>query len=185
MHTISLEDAEYSDLIRFAQLRGLDDVKYGQVNKTDLVARLKAAFPDLTSIEVEGAAETPAATPVSSDPRRGPSHYRNDPKVLVNIASDPLNGGTHAFPITVGPDLILVKRDTDAEIPYRHYLALANAIETVMSQESNPVTGRLMDLESDQNAVRFTVKRLPSAEEIAAFHERTKDNGREPMKKAA
>jgi hypothetical protein len=169
---IAIDTAKYPQLMGFAKNMGLE-VSYG-VTKLDEVRELiRTAYPGLESIEVSDNVES-----IADNSAAGAStHYRDDPKVTVNIASDPINGGNRHFPITVGNDLVLVKRDTPVPIPYRHFLALMNAVETVMTQESHPITGKLITVESDQNAVRFSVLKMPTPDEIDAFHERTRSIG--------
>ena len=57
-------------------------------------------------------------------------------------------------------------------------------IENVIRQEKNPVTGKVELVESPQQSVRFSARGLPSDAEIADFHARTKDIGREDRKAA-
>ncbi len=183
MKSIPIAEANREQLYAFAKRQSLD-VTFVGTTREQFVSLICTAFPGLAEISVEGE-ETIVAAPVLSNATDIKStHYRNDPKVIVNIASDDANGGNQPFPICNNGDHILVKRDTDVAIPYRHYLVLLDAVETVYRQENDPATGRPRTVESTQNAVRFNAKGIPSDEEIAAFHERTKDLGREVRKAA-
>lgn len=178
-------EAAYNDLMKFAAENGLD-VKVGRTKLDEVRDLVVNAYgpdypiPGATRPEPEQVVVTPAVEgdTLSAD-------YRHDPKVTVNIASDPLNGGKHAFPICVNGDQILVKRDTDVAIPYRHFVALKNARETTMRQEFDAAHQKYTTIETEQYAVRFSVIDMPSQAEITAFEERTKDLGHEPVKKAA
>lgn len=182
----TIEQANYNELMRFALEHGLD-VQYRQTKVDEVRSLIRTAFGDNVEIPEITAAkpgdeggERKRAVPaekVAVDPS-----YRNDPKVIVNIASDDANGGSRHYPICVNGDQIHVKRDIDVAIPYRHYLALKNARETVMRQEYDPARQKFITVETEQYAVRFSVSAMPSPEEIQAFHERTKDVGRAPVK---
>ena len=180
MTKVSIENATYPQLMKFAEQAGLD-VKYAHTKKEEVLALIEIAMPGTTDIVVEAEAPVPIAKASSG---KG-THYNDDPKVMINIASDTMNGGSRHYPIAVNGELILVHRDKDVEIPYRHFLALQNAIETVFRQETNPLTGLPFTVSSDQSAVRYSVKRGPSQDEIDDFHKRTRDVGRELVKQAA
>lgn len=177
---VALENATRPQLYHFAKAMQLD-VNFIGATEASLLDLIRKAIPGITEID---AADSEPGPVLSNTTDIKSTHYRNDPKVIVNIASDDANGGSQPFPICNNGDHILVKRDTDVAIPYRHYLVLLDAVETVFRQETDPATGRPRTVESQQNAVRFNAKGIPSDEEIAAFHERTKDLGRE-LRKAA
>lgn len=164
-----IEDVPYATLIERAKAMALD-VSPGSTSNSDLVAMVRAAVGGDT-IEIDDVVDT-VAVQIAKNPDL--SHYRHDPKVTVNIASDDQNGGSHPFPIGCNGVPIWLRRDEDVEIPYRFYLALNNAIEKDFEVFVDPVTGQMAEREFERNAIRFTVRNMPSAEEIALFHERTK-----------
>lgn len=176
--------AAYPDLMRFASESGLD-VTYGKTKLDEVRSKVVAAFGDAIDIPVGKASEPEQVAAMTDTDALKTSAYRDDPKVTVNIASDPQNGGNHPYPICVNGDQILVKRDIDVAIPYRHFIALRNARETVMRQEFDSANQRYTTIESEQYACRFSVVDMPTQSEIEQFHERTKDLGREPVKQAA
>lgn len=180
----TLEQAKYNDLIKFAIEQGLD-AKSGSTKLEEVRSLIRSAFGDDVDIPVAGKREDSAEPVQAVETQALTSGYRDDPKVIVNIASDDQNGGKRHYPICVNGDQILVKRDTDVAIPYRHYLALRNAKQTEMRQEYDSSRQKFITVESEQYAVRFSVTEMPPQSEIEAFHERTKDLGREPVKKAA
>lgn len=182
MKKIPLITASYRDLVRFAQENGLD-ARMRVHDKETVISMIRAAMPNVDEIEVEEEAEPAAKSNVSKITNA--AHYNNDPKVVVNIASDPANGGSRHFPIAVNGDQILVARDTDVPIPYRHYLALENAVETVFRQEQDPLTGTPKTIASQRKAVSYTVRKMPASDEIEAFHRNTADIGRESPRAAA
>lgn len=174
----TLETATYPELMRFAKENDLD-VTYSVTKADEVRSKIRAAF---------GEVEIPSSDAPAVENKPSPiidAGYRSDPKVIVNISSDDANGGKRHYPICVNGDQILVKRDTDVAIPYRHYIALRNAKETVMSQDFDSAKMKYITVERDQYAVRFNVISMPSQDEIDAFHERTKNIGREPVKAAA
>lgn len=175
MATYPIETKHHNKLVKWAQMNGLD-VTYS-TKGADVIAAINAAFPDLTEIEIEGDGETTPEV-ISGPDGKLTANYRHDPKVVVNIATDPENGGAHPVPICVNGDHILVKRNTDVPIYYRHYLALKNAVQTDYRQEPGP-NGTTILVASDRHAFRFTTLEMPSKEEIAAFHERTRDVGKD------
>lgn len=185
MARITVERANYNPLLKFAIAQGLD-VRHG-IKGDDLIATINAAFPGVTEVEVDED-DIPQAVPVDATAgRKGtdPAHYSNDPKVTITIPSSDTNGGRAPFPISVNGDSILVSRDVEVKIPYRHYLVLKNAKEEVYTQSFDAGARRYTEHKSIQPAVPFSVTEMPSQAEIAAFHERTKDLGREVVKAAA
>jgi hypothetical protein len=187
MQTKPIHEAGYNDLMRFAVDNGLD-VTHGKTKLAEVREKVELAYGADFQVPIGSSAGSEPEVAVVRPAAEGKSlsaNYHDDPKVVVNIASDPLNGGSHHWPICVNGDQILVKRDTDVAIPYRHYLALKNARETTMRQEFDGNNQKYTTIESEQYAVRFSVVDMPGKAEIEAFHERTKDLGREPVKQAA
>ncbi len=178
---IRIDDASYDQLLIAAEVLALD-AKRGITKKEDLRALVRAAVAGNDTIEVPGD-EAPAVVVARSN--SDSAHHSNDPKVVINIASDDATGGSHPFPVSNNGVMLLLKRDTEVEIPYRHYLVLNDAVETILEPYTDQQTGQPKVRETKQHAVRFTVKRLPSEAEIAAFHERTRNIKAGGMRKAA
>ena len=172
---IAIDTKNYSELIKWAKAQNLD-VQHGRTSGDELIAKIHAVFPDLTEVEIEGEPETVMV--VSGETGALTANYRHDPKVIVNIASDSENGGSHPVPVCVNGDHILIKRNADVAIPYRFYVALNNAVQTDLRQETNEQTGKIYTVFEERQAIRFSSKGVPSDDEIAAWHKRTRDEGR-------
>lgn len=183
MITKKLTEATNPELMAFLRRENID-VPPGYQKNSDLVTIIRTSFPGRETIEIEQEITSDVIVAAGDKESGDPTHYSNDPKVTINLASDPLTGGSHHFPITHGGDLILVARDTDVQIPYRHFLVLKDAKERVYWQEQNPAGGKPIMREADQLAVRFSVLAMPSKEEIDAWHERTDSIGRDKKKAA-
>ena len=175
MATYTFEAKNHAKLVKWAQANGLD-VSYRQP-AAEVIATIKAAYPDLTEIEIDGDGETVPEI-ISGPEGKLTASYRDDPKVVVNIGTDDENGGAHPVPVCVNGDHILIARNMDVPIYYRHYLALKNAVQTDYRQEPGP-NGSTMLVSSNRNAFRFNTVEMPSKEEVAAFHERTKNIGKD------
>lgn len=175
MTAYTLESKNHAKNVKWAQANGLD-VSYRQT-AAEVIATIQAAYPDLTEYEIEGDGE--AMPEVVSGPNgKLSANYRDDPKITVNIPTDVENGGASPVPVCVNGDSILIKRNTDVRIYWRHYLALKNAIQTDYRQEPGD-NGTTRLIGEDRHAFRFSASDGPSEAEIAAWHERTKDIGKD------
>ena len=183
---IRIEDASYPQLIEVAKLLQLD-VKYGVTRGDELRQLVRDAMPGAEYVEVPEAEKAAPVVGYAPDAVKSPgdsTHHSHDPKVTINIASDEANGGSHPFPISNNGAQILVMRDTDVAIPYRHYLVLKDAVETVLEPYIDG-QGVPQVREHQQYAVRFNVTNMPSAAEIEAFHMRTRNIRAGGQRKAA
>lgn len=188
MIKIPIEEANAAQLRYYAEtVLGLDGVKPGQ-SAGHLIGKIQAASPDITQVEVpETMIEAPEAiqpgkpaAPASASPApsgREGGHFRYDPKVTLQVQST--NDGSRPKRVFVAcnGDVIEIKRGVDVTIPYRFFLALENAVELRPreSDEINPNTGMPVIEMVEQPSYPYSVKAMPSAEEIAAWHARTKD----------
>lgn len=172
--TVSLNEASYNDLMQFAKSRDLEIAR--GLKQHELLALVNAAFPGLTTIEIEDRSAAASAEPASNVGQLT-SHYRDDPKVTVMVQSDEATG-KHHLPLCVNEDHILVQRDAEVAIPYRHFLALKNMVEEVQSQVFDPVNMKYNVVSHNRKAINFSVSDMPSAAEIAAWEKRTADIGR-------
>lgn len=184
---LEFEAPNHAKLYRWAQAQGLD-VAY-HTPFPELLAQIRAAYPPLqdatfVEIEAEDEAPVPSVVAVSANGLRHPElpawHYKNDPLVRISVSTnDDVGGNKQPLPICVNGDHILIQRNTEVDIPYRHYLALCDAKQTDFREEKGP-NGETVLIGEDRYAITFnTVGGLPTTGEIAAWRERTKDIGRE------
>lgn len=178
MAKYTLEKKNYNELYRWAKMSGLE-VAY-RMPAEELIATIEAAFPGKTEIELEGEDSPEVASVTSGETGQLTASYRDDPKVTVNIATDEENGGKHPVPVCVNGDHILIKRNMPVAIPYRFYLALENAIQSDYAEEEGPNKTTVL-VETSRPAFRFTAKGIPSDDVIAAWHERTRNLGRDKV----
>ena len=114
-----------------------------------------------------------------------------DPKAEITIAQTSDKTRSRDVQVAVNGDVIIVQRGKRVAIPYRFYLALDNAIEKIArdTDEINPQSQMPVKEWVDQPSYSYTTHRLPSDEEIAAWHKRTDNNelkaGPAPMAAAA
>lgn len=173
--TIRLEEARYNDLMKFAKSRDLEITR--GLDAAGLLSLIKTAFPTLESIDIEVADVADAPEESAPEAPKLSTHYRDDPKVTVVVQSDEATG-KHHLPLCVNEDHILVQRDIPVAIPYRHYLALLNMVESVQTQVFDPVNMKYNVVSHNRKAINFSVSDLPSAAEIAAWEKRTANIGR-------
>lgn len=185
MAQVNINDVPIEQLFVYAQSFNLDATP-GVTSDADLRAMVRAAIGGLDTIEIDlGEPEETRSVAQQISSNRDLSHYSNDPKVIINIASDDMNGGSRPFPIGVNGVPIWVRRDEDVAIPYRFYLALKNAVEKDFEVYTDPVTGLLKERQFERQAHRFTVVSMPSKQEIDAFHERTRHIKNGSLRQAA
>lgn len=177
--TISINDADNAQLLAYGEMLGLD-VRKGMNNAT-LIARIQQAQPNSDKITVSPASVNSVGDKddvdqkvVKTDAIPGGvagTHWRYDPKVRLRIL--PSNDGIRAKDVQIAcqGEVMLVRRERDVEIPYRHYLVLNDAIETVArdTDEDNPLTGLPVKEWVQQHSYPFQVLAMPSDEEIAAW----------------
>lgn len=178
---ISIDEADNSQLFYFAtNILGID-VKAG-ANSSTLRAKIEQAAPGTIEITApaasaptQAASPTPAIRKVSGIPDGVAGlHYKYDPKVMVRIAKTNEATRSREVQLSVNGDVVILKRGETVPIPYRHFIALQNAIETVGQEtdEINPVTNLPIVEFIEQPSYPFQVLDEPSDEEIAAWHAR-------------
>ncbi len=111
-----------------------------------------------------------ATAPVPAAPQ-GAMHGslgHEDPKVTIRISNENRNGEVYSRDVAVGVNgrCCQLRRNVDVTIPYRVYLALRGAVEDSVTHDAR--TGE--EMHTDVDRVPFTVIRLPSDEEVAAWH---------------
>jgi hypothetical protein len=105
---------------------------------------------------------------------------KGDPMVRMSIAQAEGQGGERPVPVTVNGVTMLIPRGEPVSVPYRYYLALTLAVRTIYEQHRDRQTGELITTKKDVPAYPYNVMSMPSAEEIAAWEDATKDEGRRP-----
>ena len=100
------------------------------------------------------------------------SHHL-DPKVLISIPATGEKGGERDVPVPVNGNTFTIRRDTPVEVPYRVYEALKNAVQTTYEQRSSAPDRPPEIISRDSPSYPFSVLRMPPAEEIRAWRERT------------
>lgn len=91
-----------------------------------------------------------------------------DPKVRLVIHRQEGKGGDRDLPVSVNGATILIPRGKQVEVPYRYFLALKNAVQTIVEQDE--IT--LEEIRRDVPSYPFEVASggMPSQAEIDAWH---------------
>jgi hypothetical protein len=187
---IPIEEANNKQLLFFAQrVLGLDVAK--GMNNATILAKIEAAMPGTTEIDVESEGEIAPASPASPTPPAAPpapaaaddaipagregAHFRYDPKVKIRVSATGDKTRAKDVQVAVNGDVIIIQRGVATAIPYRFYRALLEAVEKVgrETEEINPVTHMPIIEWVEQPSYEFSVLAMPSDEEIAAYHART------------
>ncbi len=182
--TISIDEADNAQLLAYGQLLGLD-VRKGMNNST-LAARIQQAQPNSDKITIPASVSTQANTIGDKAGEQKPvesasipagiagTHWRFDPKVRLSILSS--NDGIRAKDVQIAcqGEVMIVRREREVKLPYRHYLVLKDAVEQVWrdTDDINPQTGLPFKEMVEQNSYPFQVLAMPSPEEIAAWERR-------------
>lgn len=175
--SVSLQSADLAQLRYIAgPVLGLD--VHRNAGKDALRAKIGAAtaqtefsIPATTApadTDTAPAAEPPAETGVARSAITfvSPTSGRNDPKVTLIIERSDKEGGDRAVPVGVNGTMILIPRGEEAEIPWRYYLALRNAMETAYA--SDPESGEVE--ERDVPSYPHRVTHMPPQHEIDAWN---------------
>jgi len=177
---VPIDQANREQLFYFA--RQILNIEIGDgANNAQIRAKIAQAAPSVTEITAPPVSAVPAsekpAAPAdqgSGSNRKLTTHFRDDPKVEIEImpSADPARAKDVQIP--VNGDVIIVQRQKRVSIPYRHYLALDIAREQVArdTDETNPLTGLPFKEWVDQHSYPFQVHSMPSAAEIAAWEAR-------------
>lgn len=188
---VNVADATAAQLRWYANVAlGLDSIKKG-TSAANIIGKIHAVKPGLVEIEIPNdVVEDVAAEPVmakgmvlgnvdaSNIPAgREGQHPKYDPKVTIQVQRTNDKRRAKRVFVTCNGYVLEIQRGVDVKIPYRHYLVLMDAKEMVSVEmdEINPVTRLPMREWVEQQSYDFSVKALPSQEEIDAWHERTKD----------
>ncbi|WP_017182280.1 hypothetical protein [Sphingobium xenophagum] len=183
--SIPLDQARNKALFHYAAVVLGLEVSSG-ANDTTLRSKILAAAPDTTEIKVPANVAGPAApatvAPIAAvenadKPRKLTSHFRDDPRVELTVMGSADKTRAKDVQIAVNGDVVIIQRGKTVDIPYRHFLALRDAVETIgrETDEINPVTGLPIIEWVDQPSYPFSVSKMPSEAEIAAYHARCDD----------
>jgi hypothetical protein len=190
-NTVPLADADFAALKAHATFLGLE-VKNGQSNQK-LRALILAARPDTKDIPLAADAAPPAFAgdtgAATDEPPPAPTikaiasrsagstvaHYNDDPKVELTVARTADQFRAKDVTIGVNGDVFRIQRGQRVSVAYRVYLALEDAKEHVAvdTDEINPHTGMPIKEWQEVHSYPFSVHKMPSDEEIAAWHART------------
>lgn len=98
----------------------------------------------------------------------------DDPKVIITIGQTEQPGGRDPVPVGVNGHTLVIQRGLSAEMPYRYFLALQNAMHT--NYDAVPVDGqpgKYTLIESEVSNYPITlIQQMPSPAEIREWHER-------------
>ncbi len=178
---IPIGEATNAQLLYYATaVLGLD-VKPG-ANSTTFRAKIEAAAPGTTEISVPAklagvpevsAPDAPVAEQEAIPNSREGLHFKYDPKVLVEVHETADKTRSREVQIAVNGDVVILQRGKKQPIPYRHYLALRDAVETIgrETDEINKVTGLPIIEFVDQPSYSHSAI-LPAQELIDAWHTR-------------
>lgn len=178
LEKIPLEEATQKQLYFYASSILNIEVGAGS-NNTALRAKILQAQPDCT--EITAKVESPKAEPEAKAAAKAPAsgkafttHFRDDPKVLLRIMSTGDSTRAKDVQVACQGDVIMIKRDRDVSIPYRHYLVLNDAVEHVArdTDEINPQTGLPIKEWVDQHSYPFQILAMPTNAEIKAWEAR-------------
>lgn len=209
---IPLDDADLATLKHFAELALGIEIKDG-TNSSQIRAKIKKAMPDLKDVppipappapvvqQVAQASGDEEAPIVYNELGEAPSvrpaaisrpataallHQVNDPRVEITIAKTAEKHRSKDVTVAVNGVTCRMKRGERINVPYRVYEALKNAIEKIQveTDEINPATGSPYYTYEEVQSYPFTVHRMPSDDEIAAWHKKT-DEGFQPATRAS
>jgi hypothetical protein len=192
---IPLADADMPTLKHFAEtLLGIE-VKTG-TNAAQLRGKISAAAPELKDVPalpkppepMVMAAPPPAPAPAEYVPVEGENpalrpaaisrpasqalmHPNLDPKVRIKIHKTDDKRRSKEVTVSVNGAVWRMQRGVEIDVPYRVYLALDNAKEkaAVETDDLNPVTKEPIMGWEEIHSYPFTVRQMPSDEEIDAW----------------
>lgn len=178
---IPLEEATQKQLLFYAN--SILNLEVGNAaNSATLRAKILQAQPDCAQIQAKADDQTKkAAAPVPTvsspkvETKKLTAHFQDDPKVKIKIFTDGTGLRPKDVHVGVQGDVIIIQREKEVSIPYRHYLALNDAIEDVArdTDEINPNTGLPIKEWVSQHSYPFQVLAMPSPEAITAWEKRT------------
>lgn len=178
--TIPILEATADELRAFAQSH-LGMSIHPSAKLETVLAKVQAAYfkdtialPDADEpVELDAQADTdaaPKAVHVQPTNRAAGTSSSHDPKVRLRIEGHEGVGGKRSVPVGVNGVHMLIPRQKEVDVPYRYYLVLKNAVRThyQQDQETNDM------IATEVPAYPFQVVKMPSEEEIEAWHERTR-----------
>jgi hypothetical protein len=186
--TVKLEDADAKDLRKAADLLGLETK--AAMNRTQLIALLTRANPDLKEITVEAPAQPsvlsqpsaaapiipPAPAPIVERGNAGGAampHYSLDPKVELTIHKTSETYRSKDVSVATNGDVFRMQRGQRVSVPYRVYLTLRDAKEMQAVETGEERMGIPVREWQEVYSYPFDVHKMPTDEEIADFHART------------
>lgn len=186
---IPVDQATLPQLRYFAEsVLGLELAKTS--NSAVVRAKIEAAMPNLTEIRAPEDAPEPAqdshpapivlgqtvnvpdgAVAVAANKS---THEKYDPRVLLVVLTTGDQTKAKDVQIAVNDSVIVMQRGKKVSIPYRHYLALNDAMETIAvdTDEINPLTNMPKKEWITQHSYPFQVWEMPSDEAIAEWTDR-------------
>lgn len=171
--TVTVEEADFPTLKHHAEVNLGLEVKHG-TNAATLRKAILNAAPGTVEIPALESAKAPAPAPMPEGVKYHINNPGLDPKVELSIAktADPTRDKN--WTVSVNGYTWRGQRGVRIELPYRAYRALENAIEkqAVLQDEEGPMGVPLYEYE-EVYSYPFTVHRMPSDEEIAAWHKAT------------
>jgi len=151
------------------------------VNNATLRAKIQQAAPGTQDITAPAVTSVPATEKAASketgkagQDRKLTTHYRDDPKVTIEVHESADPARAKEVQVAVQGDVIIMRRGKRVDIPYRHYLALCDAKEQVArdTDEINPLTGLPFKEWVEQHSYPFNTIAMPSADEVSAWEKR-------------
>lgn len=178
---IPIEDATDDQLREFASLvLALDSTKLG--NRQTMLGLIQAAWPqDFITKQVEVDAlgqvqDQKSVQDILPQQRLRGSIDEDEPRVTVRIMQTEMPGGRDPVPIGVNGVTVVAQRNMDVSMPYRFYLALLNAVRTVVDQIPDPSNPRMREtIEIQVTNYPVTVVKPADPDAVKAWFERTKD----------
>ena len=178
---VQIADATDEELRNFAQLAlGLPVEDLG--SRPALLAAISSAYMQ-DFITVQRAApeeneQTQEGAPSVAPQQKlvGKAGGHGEPVVILKIGQTEMPGGKDPVPVAVNGQTLIIQRNLRAEVPYRFYEALKNAVRQVVEQQVDPVNARMrINVDSEVTNYPLQIEQLPSPEAVAEWKERTKD----------
>jgi len=178
---LPIEEASDDQLRQFAKLvLALDETKLG--NRQTMLGLIQSAWPqDFITQQVEvdamGQVQDQSVTQeILPQQRLRGSIDEDEPRVTVRIMQTEMPGGRDPVPIGVNGVTVVAQRNMDVSMPYRFYLALLNAVRTVVDQIPDPNNPRMREtIEIQVTNYPITVIKGADPDQVARWFERTKD----------
>lgn len=178
---IQIADATDDQLREFARLTlALDETKLG--DRQTMLGLISSAWPqDFITLQVEVDAngvvqDQNLVQEILPQQRLRGSIEDDEPRVVIRIMQTEMPGGRDPVPIGVNGVTVVAQRNMDVSMPYRFYLALLNAVRTIVDQVPSPDNPRMRDtIEMQVTNYPVTVIKPADPQAVQAWFERTKD----------